>query len=186
VTTLPPTACRPPTTRLEAVPLPPDECTDPAYQWFVDGTPAPGATDSAFLVSALSLPVGDHDIHLVVECTPPRRCDTSETVTVTVEPDDVPTPADVGPVLFATGHGDPLAAMITADFDWSGDPAAPRTDGHYHVHRGTDPRSLTLLAALEPHAGVTHVDSTPAAAELPLVHYLRVFAANDCERVSAD
>lgn len=97
-------------------------------------------------------------------------------------------PADVGEVLRATGHGDPLAPDVTVDLDWSGDNGGmPRPAGeHYHLYRGTTPDALTPLDALEPLTARQVTDSAPRAATRPLVHHYRLLAADDCELESND
>jgi len=39
---------------------------------------------------------------------------------------------------------------------------------------------------IEPHGATAWTDSTPASAQVPTCHFTRVFAANDCEVISAD
>ena len=88
-------------------------------------------------------------------------------------------------VLRATNHNNPYSAIITGDFNWLLDRGQPRPAGdHYHVYRGTDPQTFTLLSALEPYTSMTYQDPTPQAtpAELPLVHYYLVYAADLCEQ----
>ena len=106
-------------------------------------------------------------------------------------------PLDVGPALRATGHGDPDAAEIRADFEWSLDFGAPRDLGpnpdqqHYHLYRAQllgDAPDFALAPGSEPLLSPDWVDLTPRAldSELPLVHGYRVFAADGCERESSD
>ena len=132
--------------------VPAADCAQPAWQWFIDGGAIAGATDPELLVSSLSFPTGDHDFHWSLACTPPWPCgDVAPPVTVTVLPDPVDPPGDVGDVLRAISHGDPRAARCTATFDWAGDPLAPRpVDEHYHFARGTDPSALVMVPGAEP------------------------------------
>lgn len=132
---------------------------------------------------------------LVMECREGNN-------TCVVVEDDVagmppPRPADVGPALRATGHGDPRAADITAAFDWSLDFGGPRVLGtdvgeeHYHVVRGLlggGPPVLLPIPGTDPWLSTDHDDSTPRAAPgtLPQVHGYRVFAADWCELESSD
>ena len=96
-------------------------------------------------------------------------------------------PANVGPVLFATGHGDPQAATIEGSFVWTDDRGQPRppTDT-YFIARGTRADVLTRIPGTEGHAARSWVDLTPAAVALPGLHFLKVFAEDECGQVSAD
>jgi len=106
-------------------------------------------------------------------------------------------PADVGPALRATSHGDPNAADITAGFVWPLDAGAPRALGtapdeqHYHVYRAQllgGPPMFALAPGSEPWLQLTWTDSTPRTgdAELPGVYAYRIFAADACEQQSRD
>lgn len=98
-----------------------------------------------------------------------------------------PSPADVGPALRVTRHGDPLAPDVTAWLDWNLDAGAPRpVNVHFHVYRGIDPRVLDFVPDPEPLDAAEWQDGTPAATGLPFVHFYVVRAADDCERESAD
>jgi hypothetical protein len=93
-----------------------------------------------------------------------------------------PRPPAVGPVLLATGHGPPGAAVVTADFDWSGDLGAPRPDGeHFHVWRGRRPELLSPLGQDHPLRATAWTDATPRSRTVPACVYLRVVAADSCE-----
>ena len=70
------------------------------------------------------------------------------------------------------------------DLDWSLDEGAPRMGTQYHVLRGTDPRVLITLGSLEPFTATSLRDAAPRALAVPLVHYYRVLAADDCEQLS--
>lgn len=163
-------------------------CRDPLLEWILDGSPVPGEHGARIDLDASRLASGDHSLQLVVRCTDPIDCAPASTVMVFgIAPGDPPRPADVGPVLRATGHGDPRAADITATFTWAGDRGLPRGSGeHYHVQRSRDPRSLPRLLEIEPWTATSIVDSTPAGSSLPWIHFYRVVAADACEVESRD
>jgi hypothetical protein len=110
---------------------------------------------------------------------------------VTLDPCDEPgdpsaRPADVGPVLRATGHGDPRAAEVSASFDWSDDQGAPRGPReHYHVLAGAAPGALLPLTEL--HRSQTEwTESLPAAGPARRIRFYEVLASNNCEELSDD
>ena len=172
--------------------------------WLYEGDPAaggvpktavtltglePGAWADVSLVILLRNPgeyfvVVDDDgagLGVVGEC---REDNNSCAVQVDVVPPAPRLPDPVGPALRALSHGDPRAATITADFEWSGDEGLPRPDGeHYHLLRGTSPDALMPIAGTEPWTELEWTDETPASAERPTCHYLRVLAADACEDV---
>ncbi len=96
-----------------------------------------------------------------------------------------PDPLPVGGFLRVIQHGDPLAAEITARLTWWAGAGWP-PELHFHVRRGTDPRSLTVLTEPEPLRATTWVDSTPAAPSprRPFIHFYDIRTADDCERES--
>jgi hypothetical protein len=115
---------------------------------------------------------------LVSEC----REDNNACV-VPVDPGAPGFPAEVGSVLFATGHGDPLAPDVLGSFDWSGDEGRPRPAGeHYHLLRATRPDALVPVPGSEPWTDTSWDDVTPRSGTLPVCHYLRVVAADACEQ----
>lgn len=96
-------------------------------------------------------------------------------------------PLPLGPALRVTNHTDPRGATISADLVWTGDLGLPRPAGdHYHVKRSLNDRGqfLTRLAGIEPYAGLTYTDTTPASGATypPHVHYYLVIPADECEQ----
>jgi hypothetical protein len=101
---------------------------------------------------------------------------------VGVEIELPPGPEPVGPVLFATGHGGPNAAVVSGDFDWSADEGNPRPPGdHYHLVRATRPDLLAPVPGTSPWLLTSWDDRTPRSAQVPTCHFLRVVAVNACE-----
>ena len=95
-------------------------------------------------------------------------------------------PAIVGAALRGANHGDPYAAMITADFDWSLDEGAPRPAGDsFRVYRGTNPEALVAVSPAN-YTDTVWMDSTPRAVGLPLVHFYRITAVDQCDLESVD
>lgn len=182
---LPPEACRPPTQRLSFDPAILDDCTVSVVEWLRDGEPLLDAGGPVLVVSALDTPVGLHDLEVVVTCEAPLACHRSESVTLDVQADATPPPADVGDALRPLGHGDPEAPTAVARFTWRGDEAAPRpADEHYHWLRGERPDALRLVVEHEPLTDVSVADATAAATAWPHVWFHAVVAADACERLS--
>lgn len=99
----------------------------------------------------------------------------------------LPPPPGIGAALRVTDAGDPYAADITCALSWASDEGAPRPGNvHFHVMRSLDPRALAFVPDPERLFATSYAESTPAAVRLPQVHFYRVHAADDCERVSAD
>jgi hypothetical protein len=118
---------------------------------------------------------------LVAECREDNNACSVEVLSVPPDPDR---PQPVGNALRATGHGDPRADTITASFSWLDDEGLPRPTGeHYHVLRSTNPSTLAPVGGEHPWDALTWEDATPASALLPTCHYLRIAAANACERL---
>ncbi len=92
-------------------------------------------------------------------------------------------PLPVGWVLRVGNHGDPHAADITADFDWSMDEGAPRpANNFYRVYRGLDDPEMLVSVAPSDLAATIWADSTPSSPTLPAVHFYRIVAVDDCDK----
>lgn len=121
-------------------------------------------------------PAGRH--RLIVSAQDSTRC----AIDRVVEIDVAGAPADVGPSLRATSHGDPWSADCEASFEWSADRGAPRLPGEtYVVMRGVDPSALARL----PGPGLVMpslLDSTPTSGATfpPFIHYYSIHAEGDC------
>lgn len=183
---VPPSPCLPAHHVLEVPEDTLGRCADPRLAWLKDGAPLAGEAGTSLTVSLATTPPGLHAFSCELTCAAPPWCGLSAGVELEVLADPGTAPGDVGDALRATGHGDPHAATAVGDFAWPGDEGAPRPAGeHFHALRGTDPRALFPLPGLEPLGVARFTDTTPAAAVRPLVHFYRVVAADECERVSA-
>ena len=186
VSELPATPCLPAHHRLEVDPAVLAGCGSPSIAWFIDDVRVSGAAAASLVVSVASVAPGPHSVRYEVTCSPPQ-CASSEPVFIEVHPDTGARPESVGGALRVMDHGDPVAASISASLGWLADDGAPRpANEHYHVLRGTDPAALTLPPGSHPVDFTSFTDATPAGPALPWVHYYKVLAADDCERLSAD
>lgn len=93
--------------------------TNPAFQWFVNGTAAAGATDSVFTRSSLV----NNDI-VTCRLTSSYECPTNPVVlsnAITIErfPDFTPSLTAGGPVVFCAGDSVVLTASGASSYNWS-------------------------------------------------------------------
>ncbi len=106
---------------------------------------------------------------------------------ISADPASAPssTAQPIGPALRATGHSDPLAAIITGDFNWLLDAGAPRpVNDSFVVFQSMVPWQLDEVVMFPPLRQPRWTSATPRGTRDPTVHFILVAAADECGRIA--